>query len=512
MPAMSVTIRDVARAAGVSPGHRGPRAGRIRALEPGGAAAGLRERPRARIPAERGRACAGLAVDDDRRPRRRRYREPVLRRRRPWPERRDGRARLHRPVRPTPTRMPTASAGRSTCCARARWTEWWWCRLREPRPAIWPTSSPPACRSSCSTAWSPGVDADSVLVKNAAGAQAAVAHLIGLGHRRVGVVSDSPDITSSAERIDGYRKALRGAGIEVDPGLISIGGPTQADGEAAAMRLLDRADRPTAVFTANNFMTVGTLRAVRSARPAHPRRRRPGRVRRSRLDDARGAAGDRRQPAGGRARAHRRPAPAAEAERRGRPVAPDPAGGAPDRARLVRGAGMSATELLAELVAADSTNPDLEPGGAGRGGCGRDHGGADGRRRARGRPVGGGTRPPERGRPPARPGRRPLADAVRPHGRRGGGPRGVRAQRARRAHARPRHLRHEGRPRRSDAGRRAAGRRPARRRRARGRGDRRGVGQPGRRRAGRPAPRRRRRPARADRPRHRLRPRRVRLV
>ena len=85
-----------------------------------------------------------------------------------------------------------------------------------------------------------GVDADSVLVKNAAGAQAAVAHLIGLGHRRVGVVSDSPDITSSAERIDGYRKALRAAGIEADPGLISIGGPTQADGEAAAIRLLDR--------------------------------------------------------------------------------------------------------------------------------------------------------------------------------------------------------------------------------------------------------------------------------
>jgi len=109
-----------------------------------------------------------------------------------------------------------------------------------------------------------GVAADSVLVRNVAGARAAVAHLAGLGHRRIGVVSDSPEITSSAERIQGYRQALRAAAITPEPGLISIGGPTRDDGEAAALRLLDRPDRPTAVFTANNFMTVGALRAARS--------------------------------------------------------------------------------------------------------------------------------------------------------------------------------------------------------------------------------------------------------
>jgi LacI family transcriptional regulator len=109
-----------------------------------------------------------------------------------------------------------------------------------------------------------GVAADSVLARNAAGARAAVGHLAGLGHRRIGVVSDSPEITSSAERIQGYRQALRAAGITPDPGLVSIGGPTRDDGEAAALRLLDRPDRPTAVFTANNFMTVGALRAARS--------------------------------------------------------------------------------------------------------------------------------------------------------------------------------------------------------------------------------------------------------
>ncbi len=75
-----------------------------------------------------------------------------------------------------------------------------------------------------------GVEADSVLVRNTAGAADAVAHLTGLGHRRIGVVSDLPGITSSDERIAGYRRALRAAGIEPDPSLVSIGGPTQADG------------------------------------------------------------------------------------------------------------------------------------------------------------------------------------------------------------------------------------------------------------------------------------------
>ncbi len=89
-----------------------------------------------------------------------------------------------------------------------------------------------------------------------------MAHLLTLGHRRIGIVSDTDEISSSAERIAGYRRALRGAGIRVADDLIAIGGSTQADARAAAMQLLDRHDRPTAVFTANNFMTHGVLQAA----------------------------------------------------------------------------------------------------------------------------------------------------------------------------------------------------------------------------------------------------------
>ncbi|MDX6547310.1 MAG: LacI family transcriptional regulator [Gaiellales bacterium] len=108
-----------------------------------------------------------------------------------------------------------------------------------------------------------GLAADAVLVDNAAGASAAVSHLIRLGHRRVGIVSDSPQISSTAERISGYRRALRAAGIELDAALISIGGSHQSEAPRAALALLERRDRPTAVFTANNFMTHGVLQAAR---------------------------------------------------------------------------------------------------------------------------------------------------------------------------------------------------------------------------------------------------------
>jgi LacI family transcriptional regulator len=110
----------------------------------------------------------------------------------------------------------------------------------------------------------PGLATDFVMVDNAAGAARAVRHLLELGHRRIGMVMDSPGIASSAERRAGYRRALHRAGVAADDGLVSIGDSTQEGARAAAIALLSRRDRPTAVFTANNFMTAGTMRAVRA--------------------------------------------------------------------------------------------------------------------------------------------------------------------------------------------------------------------------------------------------------
>jgi LacI family transcriptional regulator len=108
-----------------------------------------------------------------------------------------------------------------------------------------------------------GLQVDTVLVDNAGGARKAVDHLIAFGHDRIGVVSDAEEISSTAERLRGYRRALRDAGIEPDPGLVSVGPSTRAGGYEAARALLERVDRPRAIFTLNNFMTAGAVRAIR---------------------------------------------------------------------------------------------------------------------------------------------------------------------------------------------------------------------------------------------------------
>ncbi|MEO9176586.1 MAG: LacI family DNA-binding transcriptional regulator [Gaiellales bacterium] len=108
-----------------------------------------------------------------------------------------------------------------------------------------------------------GLAADAVLVDNRAGAVCAVRHLTALGHRRIGLVGDSPGIASTAERIDGYRAALADAAIDGDEALVSLGGSTIEQGRRSARLLLERPERPTALFTVNNFMTAGAIMAIR---------------------------------------------------------------------------------------------------------------------------------------------------------------------------------------------------------------------------------------------------------
>jgi len=108
-----------------------------------------------------------------------------------------------------------------------------------------------------------GVEVDTVLLDNVGGARAAVEHLVRHGHERIAYVGDKPPLYTAAERLAGYRAALRDAGLP-DEGLVSAGSHDAASAERAVRELLalppDR--RPTALFTANNRNTVGALRAL----------------------------------------------------------------------------------------------------------------------------------------------------------------------------------------------------------------------------------------------------------
>ncbi|GAA3092576.1 LacI family DNA-binding transcriptional regulator [Streptosporangium carneum] len=103
-----------------------------------------------------------------------------------------------------------------------------------------------------------GLDADTVTCDNAGGAHTGVTHLIRHGHRRVAFLGDSASIFTAAERLHGYRRALRDAGLPADETLISMGPPERAG--AALARMLSGQAPPTAVFTGNGRITVAVLR------------------------------------------------------------------------------------------------------------------------------------------------------------------------------------------------------------------------------------------------------------
>ncbi|GGS29107.1 transcriptional regulator [Streptomyces humidus] len=94
------------------------------------------------------------------------------------------------------------------------------------------------------------------------GGQAATRHLVGLGHRRIAMIS-GPDHPFCLARSAGYTSALTEAGLPVDPDLVVKTLLTRDDGCSAARDLLSRPDRPTAVFTANDMQALGVYQAAR---------------------------------------------------------------------------------------------------------------------------------------------------------------------------------------------------------------------------------------------------------
>jgi LacI family transcriptional regulator len=110
--------------------------------------------------------------------------------------------------------------------------------------------------------------ADTVLIDNAAGARRAVAHLLVRGHTRIAFVGDDLRLYTARERLAGYRRALDGASITVNPELVSVGNSVSGSARLAVAELmaLPRDQRPTAIFTANNRCTVGALHALGARR------------------------------------------------------------------------------------------------------------------------------------------------------------------------------------------------------------------------------------------------------
>jgi DNA-binding LacI/PurR family transcriptional regulator len=108
-------------------------------------------------------------------------------------------------------------------------------------------------------------DTPSVGATNWSGGLAATRHLLGLGHRRVGIITGPGDILCSRARLDGYRAAMDSAGIPVDPDLIAYGDFHVRSGIEHARTMLRLPDPPTAIFAGNDLMALGVYQAARAA-------------------------------------------------------------------------------------------------------------------------------------------------------------------------------------------------------------------------------------------------------
>ena len=113
------------------------------------------------------------------------------------------------------------------------------------------------------------IDADVVLVDNVGGARGATAHLLHRGHRRIAYLGDLARIATAQERREGYVQAMQEAGASVDPALVVEDLHSVDQAFEAVHRVLRGPNPPTALFTSQNLVTIGAIRALRSLGMQH---------------------------------------------------------------------------------------------------------------------------------------------------------------------------------------------------------------------------------------------------
>lgn len=105
--------------------------------------------------------------------------------------------------------------------------------------------------------------ADTVQPENVEGARAVADHLVALGHRRMGVVTGPSELTTTHDRLAGFRTRLRELGVPLPPSQVREGDFQRDAGARAAGELLESQPELTALFCLNDVMAVGALACLR---------------------------------------------------------------------------------------------------------------------------------------------------------------------------------------------------------------------------------------------------------
>jgi DNA-binding LacI/PurR family transcriptional regulator len=110
-----------------------------------------------------------------------------------------------------------------------------------------------------------GCNSPFVVVDGRASAAAALRHLLGLGHRRIGLIQLPSELAESEPRYLGYADALAAAGLAIDPALIVEAGRHEEDGYQAMGELLGAPTPPTAVLACSDELAFGAMHALYDA-------------------------------------------------------------------------------------------------------------------------------------------------------------------------------------------------------------------------------------------------------
>lgn len=111
-----------------------------------------------------------------------------------------------------------------------------------------------------------GVETNCVGVDNFGGALKAMEYLIGLGHRKIGFITGPPAQHHSMERIRGYKEALKRNNIEYDEKIVFPGDFHKKSGQEGMRHLLNLSSPPSAVFMANDNMALAAMKIVKENR------------------------------------------------------------------------------------------------------------------------------------------------------------------------------------------------------------------------------------------------------
>lgn len=110
-----------------------------------------------------------------------------------------------------------------------------------------------------------GQFAHAVQIDQRKGGRLAVEHLAGLGHRRVAHITGPTGVPTRAERLAGFRTALKECGLVHDPALVVTGVTSMDEAWTATTRLLALPDPPTAIFTYNDRWAIASYHAIHAS-------------------------------------------------------------------------------------------------------------------------------------------------------------------------------------------------------------------------------------------------------